>query len=743
MTIALLISWRTRAARAAATLLGIVVAFLALTATSAQAASRIELNDGWRFRIDAKDEGVSRGWTRQLPVDTRPIQAPHTWNIGHDADFEGTGWYFRQIDLPTGLASGAHIELHFGATFYKARIWLNGVEVGSHEGGHTAYWFDITPLLHAGSANLLAVAIDNRPSVHSIPGYAMRLAGSENVQYDWWHYGGLVREVWLSVADGGLIRNQTLAGVLVGTLPAAGSQRPDAQVSARVDIENPTRKAQAYVVRTVAYGPDGSIAATVEGHAQVAAGGHQSVTLQLTIARPVLWNVGDGQLYDVVSELRDAVGKTLDTRNDSLGLRRIELRQRQLWVNGAPVRLAGLTRHEDSPWEGLAETRGTILHDWDDLRALHTTLTRPVHYPQPPEVLDYADRHGILLVPEIPIWQFTEAQLRDPRVLALAQRMMTEMIAADGNHPSILGWSVCNESDTKMPGGVAYVRAMKALINKIDPRHFVTFADADLSIAPWPDNAAAHEVDFIMANAYFGSWSGSPEQVEPWLDFMGRTYPDKMLIVSEYGYPGPFSRDPVEADRQRVANLRQQLDAFEKRDFVGGAIFWTYQDYKSPRNLWAGETQGYVEHGVVDENRQRKPSYFAYRDRTAPLTVELAWANSERGLTGFKAVLRRNAITQIPSYPLAGYRAEWRVLDRDGMHLGEGSQALPDLDAPFTLNGAWPVPKDLKEATLRLRVLGPDGTLVLEQLLPYNTLRFGASRYPGNGEASLPSATPR
>jgi len=666
---------------------------------------------------------------------------PHTWNVGQDADFEGTGWYFRRIELPA-LAPDAHVELHFGATFYKARIWLNGVEVGSHEGGHTAYGFDVTPLLHAGGTNLLAVAIDNRSSVHAIPGYAMRLAGSGNVQYDWWHFGGIVRGVWLSVVDGGLIRNQVLASTLSGALPPTPSQRTAAQVSTRVDIENPTRTARGYVVRTVAYGPDGAIAATTEARAQLPAGGHDSVTLDMAIAHPVLWNVGDGQLYQVVSELRDAAGRTLDTRTDSLGLRRIELRRRQLWVNGAPVRLAGLTRHEDSPWEGLAETRGSILHDWEDLSALHTTLTRPVHYPQPPEVLDYADRHGILLVPEIPIWQFTEAQLRDPRVIALAQQMMTEMIAADGNHPSIFAWSVCNESDTRKPGGAAYVHAMKTLINRIDPRHFVTFADSDLSIAPWPDSPAAHEADFLMANAYFGSWSGPPEQVEPWLDFIARTYPDKMLIVSEYGYPGPFSRDPAEADRQRVANLRQQLDAFARRDFVGGAIFWTYQDYKSPRNLWAGETQGYVEHGVVDENRQRKPSYFAYRDRTAPLAVTLAWTHSDQGLTGFRAVLRRNAITQIPSYPLAGYRVEWRMLDRDGVHLADGDRDLADLDAPVTLDGAWTAARDLKEATLRLRVLGPDGTLVLEQRLDYNTLRFGAAPWPGDGEASLPPAAP-
>ena len=96
-----------------------------------------------------------------------------------------------------------------------------------------------------------------------------------------------------------------------------------------------------------------------------------------------------------------------------------------------------MTRHEESTQEGLAETRGTMKYDWDDMKALHVVLTRPVHYPQHPYVLDYADRNGVLLVPEIPMWQFSEEQMKDPRVLALAKRMMQEMIEQAGNHPSV------------------------------------------------------------------------------------------------------------------------------------------------------------------------------------------------------------------------------------------------------------------------------------------------------------------
>jgi len=713
---------------------------LSLSVLPAAAATRIDLNDGWQFRTDAKDEGVAAGWPQRPPAPTRAVTLPHTWAVGADAEFQGQAWYFRRVDLPASLGDDAHVELNFGAAFYRSRVWLNGVAVGEHEGGHTAHAFDISRLLRRGQPNLLAVAVDNRPSVHSIPGHAMRLAGSGSVWYDWWHDGGLVRDVWLSVGDGALLRRQALSATLQGPLAGRTVGAEPAQVTARLALENASNRARRFKLVATAYAPDGSTAASAHEALALPAQGKASADLRLTIAQPQLWNVGDGRLYRVVTELQESDGRVLDVRTDTLGLRRIALRDRKLWVNDNPVRLTGLTRHEDSPWEGLAETRGTVLHDWNDLRALHTTLTRPVHYPQHPAVLDFADRHGILLVPEIPVWQFSEAQLKDPRVQALAQRMLTEMIASDGNHPSIFAWSVCNESDARLPGGLDYVRRMKALVRELDPQRFFTFADSDVSIAPWADSPALHEADFIMANAYFGSWSGGAEQVEPWLDFMQKTYPQQAVVISEYGFVGPFAPNAAEADRLRIANMRQQLDAFARRDFVAGAIFWIYQDYHSHRNLAVGETSGYVDHGVVDENRQRKPSYAAYQQRNAPLAAQLGWRWAGDGLAGFEARLQANAATQLPSYPLLGYRAEWRMQDRDGRLIGQGVQTLPDLAAPFTLQGRWPAEKQLVAARLQLRVLAPDGATALDTTLDHAALRLGAAPYPADAPAAATSA---
>ncbi|MEA1673146.1 glycoside hydrolase family 2 protein [Nitrospirillum sp. BR 11163] len=695
----------------------LVAGVMALWVLPAMAATRMDLDTDWQFRTDPQAVGEAQGWAAQTPAGTRPVTVPHTWNIGADHDFDGQGWYFKTLVLPP-LAAGAHVELHFGATFYKSRVWVNGTPVGGHEGGHTAYWFDVSSLVRAGE-NRVVVELDNRPGFATIPGYAMRQAASGNVWYDWWRYGGIVRDVWLSVGDTGLIRRQRITSILAPDL---------AQVRAQVFVENVGGQPQDFHLTTVAFGPDGTVAAKAAATQRLEPGAKGTPALELAIPHPRLWNVGAAQLYRVATELRDGQGRLLDRREDSIGLRTVEIRDRHLLVNGQRVRLSGVTRHADSPAEGLAESAGTVRQDWNDLAALHTTLTRPVHYPQSQAVLDEADKDGILLVPEIPLWQFSQAQLRDPRVLALAQRMMREVVEELENHPSIFAWSVCNESDASTPGGQAYVARMKALINAIDPGRLVTFADADIAIKPWRDAAVMHDVDFIMANAYFGTWSGAAGEVEPWLDHLDRTYPDKMVIISEFGWPGPFSRDAQAADQARIANFQDQMAAFQKRDFVAGVIFWSYQDYKSSRNLWNGQVEGYVDHGLVDEYRQRKPSYLAWEQRNRPLTASAGWQVGKDGLDGFHALVRRAAPDALPSYPLVGYRARWIVADDTGAVLARGEQPLDGLDQGAAINARWQ-PK-AGGAVLTLDVYTPGGVKAGGTTLDYAPLRLGSAHYP-------------
>jgi hypothetical protein len=331
-------------------------------------------------------------------------------------------------------------------------------------------------------------------------------------------------------------------------------------------------------------------------------------------------------------------------------------------------------------------------------------------------VLDYADRHGILLVPEIPIWQFSEAQLADPRVRTLARQMMREMIEQAGNHPSIMAWSVCNESETSKPGGVSYVEEMKAFIRTLDPDRFVTYADDSAVHADDPTTTAAPLADFMMVNQYFGSWQGSGAQLAPKLERLGRLLPDKMVVISEFGMAGVFASDAEAADRRRSEIVRSQMAEFMRHDWIAGALLWCYADYKSHRNLWPGQTAGYVDHGVVDENRQRRPSYALWKELTAPARVSVEWNETYRAPTAFRLTITPRTEAEIPYRPLRGYRVEWIVRDDDDGLVARGGEALEHLDGPRDVEGRLPA-STTKAMRLQVRLLQPDGRTALESEL--------------------------
>jgi hypothetical protein len=678
----------------------------ALCCTRALASTRVELNGEWQFRTDPTNQGAAQGWSKTAPPDAETVRVPHTWNIGAHDDYEGTAWYFKTFEAADELRR-KHVELHFGATFYQARVWLNGIELGGHEGGYTAYHFDVTP--HLRRVNVLAVEINNMPTISTIPGWALRLRGGQNVWYDWWHYGGIVRDVWLSAGEPTLVRRQQIRVKVEGAAAA---------VTDRVFLENFARKpvAARLVARAVPPG-GGPAVATAEAKVTLEPGA-QEETIALRIDAVKLWHFDQPNVYRLEVDLLDAKGNLLDSLGDAFGARTVELRDRHLYLNGERVRLSGMTRHEESTWEGLAETRGTMRHDYDDLKALHVTFTRPVHYPQHPYILDYCDRNGILLAPEIPMWQFSEQQMADPKVVALARRMMREMIEQAYNHPSIIAWSVCNESETFKPGGVAYVRTMKEMIDELDPDRLVTFADDSLPGVKRAEESASSLADFIMWNQYFGSWAGSATLLPETVERIGKLFPDKMIVVSEFGAAGIFAPDKPRADELRSRITRDQVALFSKYDFIGGLVFWCYQDYKSHRNLRPGEDQGFVEMGVVDEDRQRRPSYFLWRELNAPATIGVDWnpITTYTPPAGFRATIGRRGEGEIPSYNLRGYRLVWDAWDDDDRRVGGGEQTLPEIGPAHTVEASWQ-PPTTKSMKLRLRLYRPTGFLALEETL--------------------------
>ena len=676
-------------------------ALLAVCAVAAGAVTRVDLNRDWQFREDSAGTGESQGWQKHVPSQTISVNVPHTWNLGQHDGYLGKAWYFHTFEMPV-VSSQLHAEIHFGATFYRSRVWLNGVEVGRHEGGYTAYSFDITP--HLRSTNYLAVEIDNQIGSGTIPGLAMR--GASDAWYDWWDYGGIVRDVWLTLGGPVQVKGQQLRSHL---------EQGRALVRDRVFLQNASAGKEHVSIAVTAIDPNNQPVITEMEELELPVG-ISSHLLSLKVHDPMLWSIDHPNVYRMIVHVKRGE-RVLDEQSDTFGIREIEIRDNHLLINGERVRLTGMARHEESAWEGLAETSGTMLRDYDDMKSLQMTLTRPVHYPQNPFILDYADRHGILLIPEIPVWQFSEAQLKDPKVLDLARQQLREMIEESGNHPSVFAWSVCNESDMETAGGIAYFRAMRDFIRRLDPERFVSYADDHLPKLKRAEDSAANDADFIMMNQYFGSWHGPREALGESLDKVHAMFPNKMVIISEFGFAGLFAKRPEDADPMRVQIIEEQMPELAKRDWIAGAILWCYQDYRSRRNLRPGLQEGVVEHGLVDEYRQRKPSYYVWKELNAPATLD-AHFDSTQSLQGFQITVRPNTLAQIPSFPMHGYSLSWQLYADDGALSGSGNQQLGELTAVKVVSGTYSG-NATKHLTLHFELLRPGGAVAAEKTVDW------------------------
>jgi beta-glucuronidase len=638
------------------------------------------------------------------------------------ADYAGIAWYRRQLTLPPS-AGEAHVRLRLGAIFYLAQVWWNGVYLGEHEGGYTPFEFDVSGLARPGAANVLAVRVDNQRATDRLPA-ALPMHWS----YDWWHYGGIVRDVTVHLSSRGYIAHQRL--VAVPTLVGVG--RADAAtLTATLTVTNASAQPLEGIltgdVRAEAGGAS-VLVASPTAPVSLPPGASREITLTAMLPEPTLWHFDHPHLYRWMATLRAVDGPILHTASETFGVRAIELREARLYLNGEPVRLVGLTRHADSPAHGLAEPVTVMAADFADLKRLNAVLSRPAHYPQADFILNYADRHGLLLIPEIPAWQLSAAQLAHPRIRMLARQQLQEMIRSQANHPAVWAWSVGNEFASDTAAGHAFVRELMAVAKALDPTRPVGFVSNRLGDRPWADATAL--TDIVLMNAYYGTWSGPKMRLGPALDTIHTAWPDKPVIISEYGFaprwewihrragadPSQYyaisherASDSEAADHLRQQLIHEQLPVFRSRPFIAGAIFFTYQDHRTPNELMMG---------VVDAWRQRRGSWTMLREAYAPAVFDaVRMPPASGGTQRATVVLRARGPVErdLPAYTLQGYKLAWTVAAPDSQRVfAQGVIALPTLPPGTTWSGTveWTAPK--ADDRLTLRLLRPTGFAVLE-----------------------------
>jgi beta-galactosidase/beta-glucuronidase len=684
--------------------------------------SRLSLSGEWHFRVDPSQVGESESW-HQSDFDASSwdlVDVPHTWNVMRaHSNYDGFAWYRKVFDLPD-RAADARMQLRFDAVYYRADVWLNGTYLGVHEGGYTPFEFDVSGIAAAGDENTLAVRVENFRRGDRIP---------DDV-FDWWNYGGIVRNVSLEMTSRAYIARQRIVAV---PHIVAWDEADTATVTTVATIVNTSATdLEATLTTDIIDEATGASVLDVSPSVPilVPSGESLEVELQAILASPKLWHFDHPNLYRSTASLLANNGQSLHTLEDTFGVRLIELKDAQFHLNGEPMRLVGMTRHQDSPEYGLAEPVTFMSAEYDDMKRLNMVFSRPVHYPQDESVLDYCDRNGILLIPEIPAWQIEAEHLSNANTLEAAKQQLGEMIEADFNHPSVWAWSVGNEFDSDSLPGHQYVQELVEVAKRLDPTRPVGFASYRLYENP--DRDATQFTDFVLMNEYCGSWAGSKWDLSPALDRIHETWPERVVIISEFGLESNWAgaswlwfetneedffyiqpdADPYaeEVYVQRRKLILEQMDVFRSKPFVAGAIFWTYQDYRSNMGFHMG---------LLTQDRQITPIWQLIREQYAPVIINEISLSSAVGSTRVAAVslqTRGPIESEMPVYTLRAYRLKWMIHSIDGQAVfSEGEIPLPTLLPEEKWSGE--VELDVPDTTyvITVSVFRPNGFSVVER----------------------------
>ncbi len=682
--------------------IALLVALLLPTSARAEETPYASLNGRWHFALDPLGLGELYGWHRLSAAEMDSydrwdvVSVPHSWPADPRYKHTGKAWYRRTFEGPV-IGEGQVIRLAFDGVFYKARVWVNGQPVGTHEGGYTPFEIDITGAVVPGPDNLIAVEVDNTLDLTTVPAIRPGAAPIRQVM-PWWDFGGIVRDVVLLVSPDLYVDNQRI----VATPDLNGGA---ADIEATVWITNTTGRVRRATV---------ALTLRREGRADVLAGGPGAQALQASVevmpydTRPVsfrlslpayrveLWHFDRPNLYEMTAAAAGDGGAEHQT-TAVFGIRKVEIDGTRLLLNGEAVKMGGANRHLDHPVLGMSEPDSLVEMDMRLMKEANMMLQRMHHYPPAPAVYDWADRNGMLIIAEPGNWQLAPQQMDDPVIRAKWRRQMEEMIYRDWNHPSVIGWSLGNEYLSETPAGLRWTRDMYRYTKTLDDSRFVTFAGLGSLLADTdvpPEARGPEYVDLVSVNIY-----GSPENAAKALDRAHRWWPDKPILITEWG----VRADQVADDAARTEYNRAYIDTLRERDYVVGASIWTYNDYSS--RYPGTNPDGYRPWGVVDIHRRPRPAYFTLRDEFAPAVIDGEASRSSRGVAGrFRIMARKD----FPRYTLTGYSVRMQALDRAGNVLAEQTGPLPELkpgaSAEVSLTAAAP-----KAVRVRVDLMRPTG----------------------------------
>jgi beta-glucuronidase len=653
----------------------------------------VSLCGDWLFRTDPNNVGTRQEWFATPKGDEawRKVLVPHTWQVEASLiDYRGVAWYQRYFDVPERWSRRA-VRVEFEAVFHSATVWVNGILAGEHSRkGYTAFTLDITQAIQVGRRNNIAVRVDNAFNQNMVP---------RGRSSDWAHDGGLYRPVQILVTPLTFVEQAD-----VDAAPDLASG--DAKLAIAAYIRNASADSWKGTLSFRISDEDSSSAVVTHTASEVFSLNGQTarkICFETTLPDARLWHFDNPNLYQLEVLISD--GRDSHRFTTIFGVRKFEIRNGAFHLNGERVRLMGVERMAGSnPQFGMAEPSDWIARDHDDMKHLNCVFTR-VHWPHDKRILDYCDRRGILIQTEVPAWgSDTFAGMTaqpDEEILRNALEQLREMIARDRNHPAVMAWGLCNEVNGQNPPAYQFAKRLLEEAKRLDPFRLCSYASN--SLADTPERDAAGLMDFIETNEYYGTWApGNADDAARHLDALHAAFPGKPIVVSEYGYCACTPNRP-EGDEQRMEILRTHQGAIRPRDFVAGAIFFCYNDYRThvgDRGL--GCCQQRV-HGVVDLIGARKPSYELLRHESSPIEILTLMPLANR----FEVRIKTRP--DFPMYTLKGYRLRGTLYGQGNIPVEQTEVILPHL-APGT-ETRWELAFGVSESPVRvhIEVLRPTG----------------------------------
>lgn len=588
------------------------------------------LNSEWKFAADPIKVGEKERWqdTSFATGSFDKVKVPHCFSTDTRYFFyTGTAWYFKQFEA--AAPGDNHVFLKFDAVFYKTKIWLNGTLVGTHEGGYTPFEFDITTLLK--NRNTLAVQVDNSWDTTTIPGAKTPVpysAANHRQFYPWINYGGITRPVHLVTRPATYISNSKIIAI-------PDLNKGDATIRIKAFIRNNSATAITSAVNAGVYRNGGKSSIRFKPQ-QVKVEPDSVVSVEMTGTLPAsevaLWSPDAPALYSA------AIVSGKDTVETTFGIRKIEVSGTKLLLNGEPIKMGGCNRPLDYPGYGSMDPNEVLEKDLTMIKSGGMELSRISHYPVPETMLEWADKHGLLIIVEAGNWQMTPKQMNDPLMRNKFRSQMREMMERDWNHPSVIAYSVGNEFQSQTEEGKAWVRDMSSYVKSLDDSRLITFATMLLGREDIrkPEDEASQYVDFVSANIY-----GNHLKV---LQHIHALYPSKPVYVSEFG----VRTDAVGSEEERIAYLKKAMQDFRQCDYLIGASVWTFNDYFS--RFPGTNANGYRPWGLVAPDRTLRGMYTAWQEEFSPATIELV--NKTAGQAGIRITARKD----FPSYTMKGYQ---------------------------------------------------------------------------------------